>query len=72
MAATAAAKVSTTAEDTLARKSADPNIVSGGRLVAKALKDESWRKVAEANREELFALGVVEELDRPGHHHFSP
>lgn len=40
MAATAAAKVSTTAEDTLARKSADPNIVSGGRLVAKALKAE--------------------------------
>lgn len=30
----------TTADDTLARKSADPNIVSGGRLVAKALKAE--------------------------------
>ena len=29
-----------TAEDTLARKSADPNIVSGGHLVAKALKSE--------------------------------
>lgn len=27
-------------------------------LVAKALKDESWRKLAEANREELFALGL--------------
>lgn len=27
-------------------------------LVAKALKDESWRKIAEANREELFALGL--------------
>ncbi len=27
-------------------------------LIAKALKDESWRKVAEANREELFALGL--------------
>jgi len=27
-------------------------------LVARALKDESWRKVAEANREELFALGL--------------
>ena len=27
-------------------------------LVANALKDESWRKVAEANREELFALGL--------------
>jgi 2-hydroxychromene-2-carboxylate isomerase len=27
-------------------------------FVAKALKDESWRKVAEANREELFALGL--------------
>ncbi len=40
MAATAPAKVSATAEDTLARKSADPNIVSGGRLVAKALKAE--------------------------------
>lgn len=27
-------------------------------LVQRALKDESWRKVAEANREELFALGL--------------
>ncbi len=27
-------------------------------LVANALKDESWRKLAEANREELFALGL--------------
>lgn len=27
-------------------------------FVAKALKDEGWRKVAEANREELFALGL--------------
>jgi 2-hydroxychromene-2-carboxylate isomerase len=27
-------------------------------FVAKALKDESWRQVAEANREELFALGL--------------
>jgi acetolactate synthase-1/2/3 large subunit len=35
-----AARVPNTAEDTLARKSADPNIVSGGRLVAKALKAE--------------------------------
>lgn len=26
--------------------------------VAAALKDESWRKVAEANREELFSLGL--------------
>lgn len=34
------ARVSSTAEDTLARKSSDPNIVSGGRLVAKALKAE--------------------------------
>ncbi len=40
MAATAAAKTTNTAEDTLARKSSDPNIVSGGRLVAKALKSE--------------------------------
>lgn len=40
MSAAQAARVSTTAEDTLARKSADPNIVSGGRLVAKALKAE--------------------------------
>ncbi|MGH6814987.1 MAG: thiamine pyrophosphate-binding protein, partial [Hyphomicrobiaceae bacterium] len=30
----------TTADDTLRRKSADPNIVSGGHLVAKALKNE--------------------------------
>jgi acetolactate synthase I/II/III large subunit len=29
-----------TAHDTLARKSADPNVVSGGHLVAKALKNE--------------------------------
>jgi 2-hydroxychromene-2-carboxylate isomerase len=27
-------------------------------LVAKALKDETWRQAAEANREELFALGL--------------
>lgn len=27
-------------------------------LVQRALKDKSWRKVAEANREELFALGL--------------
>ena len=41
MAANAAAQTAgTTAEDTLQRKSADPNIVSGGRLVAKALKNE--------------------------------
>ncbi len=31
---------SNTADDTLARKSTDPDIVSGGRLVAKALKSE--------------------------------
>src|SRR6516162_8995819 len=30
----------TTAEDTLKRKSADPNVISGGHLVAKALKAE--------------------------------
>src|ERR671936_1931244 len=35
-----AVKAATTAEDTLKRKSADPNIVSGGHLVAKALKSE--------------------------------
>jgi acetolactate synthase I/II/III large subunit len=40
MAAPAPAKTASTAEDTLQRKSADPNIVSGGRLVAKALKSE--------------------------------
>jgi acetolactate synthase I/II/III large subunit len=40
--ATAQAVKSTdaTAHDTLARKSADPNVVSGGHLVAKALKNE--------------------------------
>ncbi len=40
MAAQASAPASNTADDTLARKSSDPNIVSGGRLVAKALKSE--------------------------------
>src|SRR6266568_4767423 len=30
----------TTAEDTLKRKSADPNVISGGHLVARALKAE--------------------------------
>jgi 2-hydroxychromene-2-carboxylate isomerase len=30
----------------------------GRDLVANALKDDSWRKVAEDNREELFALGL--------------
>lgn len=38
--ATAPTLTSTTADDTLAQKSSDPNIVSGGRLVAKALKAE--------------------------------
>ncbi|MCV0370747.1 thiamine pyrophosphate-binding protein [Filomicrobium sp.] len=32
--------IANTADDTLAKKSSDPNIVSGGRLVAKALKNE--------------------------------
>ncbi len=36
----AATTKTNTADDTLARKSSDPNIVSGGRLVAKALKSE--------------------------------
>lgn len=41
MATGATAKVaSNTADDTLAKKSTDPNIVSGGHLVAKALKAE--------------------------------
>ena len=41
MAAQAAAgTVSNTADDTLAKKSSDPNIVSGGHLVARALKAE--------------------------------
>lgn len=40
MASLATAKVSSTAEDTLQRKSVDPDVVSGGRLVAKALKNE--------------------------------
>ncbi len=39
-AATEAKKPKSTAEDTLAQKSADPNIISGGHLVAKALKAE--------------------------------
>jgi len=34
------AKTSTTAEDTLQRKSRDANVISGGHLVAKALKNE--------------------------------
>jgi acetolactate synthase-1/2/3 large subunit len=37
---TAPRAASTTAEDTLRQKSADPNVVSGGHLVAKALKNE--------------------------------
>lgn len=40
MAETSTAAANTTADDTLARKSSDPNIVSGGRLAAKALKNE--------------------------------
>ena len=40
-----AMKSSTTAEDTLKQKSTDPNIVSGGRLVAKALKSEGYRVI---------------------------
>jgi len=40
-AATAAAKpATTTADDTLKRKSRDPNVISGGHLVARALKSE--------------------------------
>jgi acetolactate synthase-1/2/3 large subunit len=37
---TAPRAASTTAGDTLRRKSSDPNVVSGGHLVAKALKNE--------------------------------
>jgi acetolactate synthase I/II/III large subunit len=37
---TAARRESTTAEDTLKRKSRDANVISGGHLVAKALKNE--------------------------------
>jgi len=40
MAATTTASATNTADDTLAQKSSDPNIVSGGRLAAKALKNE--------------------------------
>jgi acetolactate synthase-1/2/3 large subunit len=40
MAATGEAKISSTADDTLARKSRAADIVSGGHLVAKALKNE--------------------------------
>ncbi len=40
MAETKTAAATNTADDTLARKSSDPNIVSGGRLAAKALKNE--------------------------------
>jgi acetolactate synthase I/II/III large subunit len=40
MATAQAVKAATTAEDTLKRKSADPNIISGGHLVAKALRAE--------------------------------
>jgi hypothetical protein len=39
-AASKAKRAASTAEDTLKRKSADPNIISGGHLVAKALKAE--------------------------------
>src|SRR6202163_582707 len=39
-AAKTAKPAASTAEDTLKRKSADPNIISGGHLVAKALKAE--------------------------------
>jgi len=37
---TSAKPAISTAEDTLARKSTDPNVISGGHLVAKALKNE--------------------------------
>ncbi len=40
MAATTTAPATNTADDTLVQKSSDPNIVSGGRLAAKALKNE--------------------------------
>jgi acetolactate synthase I/II/III large subunit len=40
MATAQAVKAATTARDTLKRKSADPNIISGGHLVAKALRAE--------------------------------
>ena len=33
-------KATTTAEDTCSRKSRDANVISGGHLVAKALKNE--------------------------------
>lgn len=40
MASVSAQKLSMTAEDTLAKKSREANVVSGGHLVAKALKNE--------------------------------
>ena len=36
----AAKREATTADDTLRQKSRDPNVVSGGHLVAKTLKNE--------------------------------
>ncbi|TMH12533.1 MAG: thiamine pyrophosphate-binding protein, partial [Betaproteobacteria bacterium] len=38
--ATEAKPASTTADDTLKRKSRDANVISGGHLVARALKNE--------------------------------
>ena len=54
MAAEAAAKTTTTAEDTLKRKSADPNIVSGGHPVAKALEAEG----VDVRRQQTVALAL--------------
>ena len=54
MAAEAAAKATTTAEDSLPRKGTGPDMVSGGHLVAKALKAEG----VDVRHERLAALAL--------------
>ncbi len=49
------AVASSTAHDTLARKSKDAGVISGGHLVAKALKNEGVR-IADVRHEQVAAL----------------
>ncbi len=49
------AVASSTAHDTLARKSKDAGVISGGQLVARALKNEGIR-IADVRHEQVAAL----------------
>ena len=52
-------RTSTTAEDTLAEKSRDPDIISGGHRVAKALRNEGVDTIASLERRDTERAEVL-------------